>query len=247
MNSVPKRSTQKYSLATIIVPEKVVVRPALSDPIPCPCPTRLIPKQNPWLIPRSALREKDRSEEECGVSRTLSFATSAVPDRGCTVTPSVVRFGVLVSLPSVLARRESAIVVKKVISIIFSPLASCAKDRIKRAVELRIQAVKGAILAARVGAIGPRAGGVGAVGLAGVDGVVRLVVAMLLVVDAVTVIAGAARVVAVASRAFSVRVGTAVAVVATAHAGATLRVTIGLVTSTKGAVSSALILLILVV
>jgi len=93
-----------------------------------------------------------------------------------------------------------------------------------------VDAVKGAVLAAGVGAVGPGAGGVGAVGLARVDGVVALVVAVLLVVHAVAVVVAAARVVAhvVALWAFGVGVGAAVAVVAAGHGGA-LRVAIGFV------------------
>lgn len=117
MNSVPKKKAHKIvSRNNNRYPKKVVVRPAVSDPIPCPSLARRILKHNLWLIPRSALREKDRSEETRGVLRTrspLPFATPTVPDRGCTVTPSVVRFGVLVSFPSVLAWRESPVVVVK--------------------------------------------------------------------------------------------------------------------------------------
>jgi len=62
-----------------------------------------------------------------------------------------------------------------------------------------VDAVERAILTARVGAIGPRAGRVGVIGLAGGHGVVRLVVAGLWV-NAVTIVAIAAVVVAAATR-----------------------------------------------
>lgn len=95
-----------------------------------------------------------------------------------------------------------------------------------------IDAVERAILAAGVGAVGPRAGGVGAVCLAGGYGVVRLVVAVLRV-DAiaaavVVVVAAAARAVAHALlRAVVVGVGAAVVVVVAVTA---LGVTVGFVT-----------------
>ena len=94
-----------------------------------------------------------------------------------------------------------------------------------------VDAVERAILTAGVGAVGPRACGVGAVCLAGGYGVVGLVVAMLRV-DAiaaavVVVVAAAARAVAHALlRAVVVGVGTAVVVVVAVTA---LGVTVGFV------------------
>lgn len=82
MNSVPKKKAHKiFPRNNNRYPKKVIVRPAVSGPIPCPNLARRILKQNLWLIPRSALREKDGSEETRGVSRTRSPLPFATPHR----------------------------------------------------------------------------------------------------------------------------------------------------------------------
>ena len=94
-----------------------------------------------------------------------------------------------------------------------------------------VDAVQGAIFAARVGAVGPWAGRVRSVGLAGGDGVVGLVVAVLWVhaiaIVAVTAIIVAAATGAVAHALLSIIV--AVMAAAAVIAVAALRVTIGFV------------------